>query len=277
VGGGYRPRPARGAAVASSIPQPVRCGAVGKSLPIRVLPDEAAVRSGGRLIDSRPRYHRIEPMRLARTTVGLCLLIGVYAGVASAAPEPSKAPQSWQLSFEFHDLQRISVVLPGDVQQTTFWYLLYTVTNDSGQDVEFYPAFELVTSTMEVVTGGDEISPSVYGAIRARHRKLYPFFRDPLKASGKLLQGEDNARTSAAVFRGFDPMANSVTVYVAGLSGEVARVANPVFDSREPVSEDNPRFFALRKTLAIAYDIPGDVKTRRMANMARRAQKWVMR
>ena len=216
-------------------------------------------------------------MRRTGYILAVSLLLGGSAGLVPAAPEPAKAPQSWQLDFEFHDLLRITLVLPGDKHPTTFWYLLYTVTNESGQDVDFYPAFQLVTSTMQVVTGGDNISPSVYDAIRARHKKLRPFFRDPLRASGKLLQGVDSARTSAAVFRDFDPQANSVTVYVSGLSGEVARVVNPVFDRQKPVSEDNRRFFALRKTLAISYDIPGDLQTRRTATVARRGQEWVMR
>jgi hypothetical protein len=196
---------------------------------------------------------------------------------ALAAPSPSVAPLYWELDFEFTDLQRIEITLPGDRHPTPFWYMLYTVTNNSGKDVDFYPTFELVTSSLEVVTAGDHISPTAYQVIAARHRKLNPFFRNPAKVSGKLLQGPDNARTSAAVFRGFDPQANALTVYVAGLSGEIASVPNPIFDPQTPESAENPRFFPLRKTLAITYDVPGDVRTRRLAAPIRRDKVWVMR
>ncbi len=215
-------------------------------------------------------------MRKVSRSIAAVLLLGVV-GTLVAAPEPAMAPKSWELDFEFHDLQRIDVVLPGDTEPTTYWYLLYTVTNNSGQDVQFYPTFELVTSSLKKVTAGDDISPSVFDALEARYQKIYPFFRHPMKVTGKLLQGPDNARTSAAVFRDFDPEADSFTVYVAGLSGEIETVQNPLFDPEKPESAENPPFFTLRKTLAIKYDLPGDPGSRRMVEPVQRGKKWVMR
>lgn len=209
--------------------------------------------------------------------VGIAAAAGMVAAAAQAAPVPSRAPKSWELDFEFHDLQRLEVVLPGDSRPTAFWYLLYTVTNNSGEDVDFYPSFELVTDTLQVVTAGNNISPTVYDVISGRHKKAYPFFRDPIRASGRLLQGPDNARTSAAVFRDFDHEADSFTVYVAGLSGEIARMTNPSFNRDEAESATNPRYFTLRKSLGIAYNLPGDVRTRNQAVPIRRGQDWVMR
>ena len=208
---------------------------------------------------------------------GLAALFCQSANWAQAAPEPAKAPQSWQLDFTFHDLQRIHIVLPGDSQPTMFWFLLYTVTNNTGQDVGFYPTFELVTDSLQVVRGGDNISPSVYDAIRSRYKKIYPFFRDPSWVSGKLLQGPDNARTSAAVFRNFDPQSNAIAIFVSGLSGEIDRLANPTFDPSQPTSADNMQSFLLRKTLTIEYTVPGDVQTRQTASPVRRKREWVMR
>jgi hypothetical protein len=186
-------------------------------------------------------------------------------------------PQSWELEFEFHDPARIEVTLPGDGKPTVFWYQLYTVTNKTGRDVPFYPQFELITDTLQVVRGGDDVSLRVYDAVRERHRKLHPFMVEPLKVSGKLLQGEDNARTSVAIFRDFNPEASRFTVYIAGLSGEVVRVPNPVFDPSREKSDQNPQFFTLRKTLAIRYDIPGDLATRERAKPIRDGREWVMR
>ena len=204
-------------------------------------------------------------------------LVAVLVGTGQAAPEPAKAPKSWQIDFEFHDLQRMTLTLPGDRHPTVFWYLLYTATNNSGKDVDFFPSFELVTDSLGVLTAGDNISPSVYDAVRGRHKKAYPFFRDPIRASGKLLQGPDNARTSAAVFRDFDPEADAFRIYAAGLSGEIARISNSTFDGDTPQSAGNPRFFTLRKTLEITYHFPGDTNTRHLAAPVRQSQNWVMR
>ncbi len=194
-----------------------------------------------------------------------------------AANDPSPGSRSWQLDVRFHDPQRIDVRLPGDAYNTTYWYMLYKVTNSTGQDRQFFPSFRLVTSTLKVIEGGAEVHPVVYDAIAARHKEEFPFLAPPTKVAGLLLQGEANARASAAVFRTFDPEADGFTIYAAGFCGEIERMANPAFQVKEKESEDNPRFFILRRTLAIRYDLPGDASTRPKATPIRRTREWVMR
>lgn len=206
----------------------------------------------------------------------ICALIG-GAVLCLAAPEPSLAPKSWELDFEFLDLQRISVVLPGDEKPTTCWYMLYTVTNNTSQDVAFYPSFVLVTDSYDTIEGGDGISPTVYDAVRKRYAKLYPFFVTPIKVVGKLLQGEDNAKTSAVVFRQFDASVDRFWIYVGGLSGEVVRVKNPAYSPDKGESSSNQRSYTLRKTLQIEYAMPGDEVTHETVKPARVGYNWVMR
>ena len=206
---------------------------------------------------------------------GLLLAGGAWVGVAQAGPEVSATDA--RLDFAFHDPQRISVTLPGAETATTYWYLLYVVTNRTGSDLQFYPTFDLVTDTLKAVEGGADVHPAVYDAIAARHKREHPFFAPPWKVMGKLLQGEDNARTSAVVFREFDPEADGFTVYVAGLSSHLERVANPGFDVSAPESDENPRFFILRQTLAVGYNLPGDPDTRKEVKPVRRSRTWVMR
>ena len=158
-----------------------------------------------------------------------------------------------------------------------FWYLLYEVTNNTGRDVEFYPSLRLVTDTLKVVEGGADISPSVYDAIAARHKQEFPFLAPPTKVTGLLLQGEENARASVGVFRMFDKAASGFTIYVGGFSGDVRRIANPAFDTKRKKSADNQRFFFLRRTLAIKYDLPGAPDTRWRATPIRKTREWVMR
>ncbi len=210
-------------------------------------------------------------LKLGLLAVGIAVGIAPVSGMA--APKASTTGRSWQLDFRFHDPQRISIVLPGDQAPTTFWYLLYEVTNNTGRDVEYYPSFELVTNTLQTVTGGDNISPSVYEAIAAQHRKEYPFFATPFKVTGTLLQGEINHRVSAAVFRDFDRSAHEFTVFTAGLSGEMKRIPNPT----RAQNKDNPAYYVLRRSLAVTYGLPGDSTTRKSAKPVRKRRDWVMR
>ncbi len=202
---------------------------------------------------------------------------GVLSTADSAAPSGRRGATAWQLDVRFHDPQRLVLRLPGDREETAFWYLLYEVTNNTGRDRQFYPSVRLVTDTLKVVEAGADINPLVYDVIAARHKREFPFFAPPAKVTGLSLQGKENARATVAVFRDFDREASSFTIYASGFSGEIDRVANPAFDVAREESDDNPRFFTLRRTLVITYDFPGDPDTRERATPIRRARDWVMR
>lgn len=219
------------------------------------------------------------------------ILMGVsISSQVWAAPAPSIVPVSWQLDFSYVDPQTISVKLPGRDKPETFWYLLYTVTNNTGQEVQFFPRFELMTNTMQVLLGDPGVHPQVFEAIRARHRPTHPFLVEPVKAMGRLLQGADNARSSVVIWPQFDIKANRFTVYAAGLSGESVLLANPDYkpgeaefvekklgDGTEVRVPINPKFYTLRKTLAIKYILPGDEQTRADARVGRIESEWIMR
>ena len=211
----------------------------------------------------------------------LTWILYVFAATG-VQPDLTRLPElpstlSWRLDVEFHDPQRINVRLPGDMSDSTFWYLLYQVTNNTGADVEFFPSVRLVTDTLQVVEAGSVVHPLVYDKVAERHRKEYPFLAPPATVTGRLLQGEENARASVAVFQPFDPAASSFTIFASGFSGEMSRIPNPAFDAGKAESEENVRAFLVRRTLAIVYDLPGDPSTRQYAKPVRRTREWVMR
>ncbi len=202
----------------------------------------------------------------------------MVAEQAQAAPRGRKSPNNnWQLEVTFQDPQRLTVDTPGEAGPYTVWYVLYEVTNRTRADREFFPTFRLVTDTLEVIEGGANINPVVYDLIAQRHRGEYPFLAPPTAVTGLLLQGEANARASVAVFRDFDPKASRFTIFAGGFSGIIERVPNPAFRVNEAESDANARYFIVRRTLAIAYDLPGDPATRHLAAPVRRSREWVMR
>ena len=215
--------------------------------------------------------------RLLLRFVACAAALAACAAPSEAAPQADIATTAWQLDLRFKDPQRITLRLPGDDYDTTFWYVLYDVTNRTGKDVDFFPSFRIVTDTLQVVEGGANVHPLVYDAIKARHFREFPFFAPPTKVTGPLLQGVENARASAAVFRTFDENAASFTFFISGLSGETERVRNPAFDVKRGESEENPRAFFFRRTLAVVYDLPGDPQTRASATPVRRSRTWEMR
>ncbi len=197
--------------------------------------------------------------------------------VAGTQPEPSLAPTAWQLKFRYADPQRISVVVPGAKQPVVYWYMLYRIENQTDQEVDFYPKFELVTDTLQVIPSEIKVSPEAFRAIQ--RRSAQPLLVPPEQALGRILRGEDRARYSVAIWRNVDPKARAMTVYVSGLSGEMVRTKNPVFDESKPETDTNRRYFVLRKTLAIPYKLPGGQSLREAALPERLIgeEKWIMR
>lgn len=198
------------------------------------------------------------------------------ADSVGSGPAPSAVPISWELKFDFLDLRRITVEIPGAPAET-YWYLVYTATNTSDRSQHFFPIFDLVTDDLKVHTSDTGISPLVFDAIKQRHRLTHPQLLHPTQAIGALQSGQDNARESVAIWRQFDLNVNTIRVFVAGLSGEKRFVRNPGYDPAAPEGPGNPRNFTLRKTLQIVYNLPGSPVTRERGEPQRVAVRWVMR
>ncbi len=244
-------------------------------------------------------------MRTQRTLFGMTLLASMmFSAAVQAAPEPSAAPESWELSLEPSPPTRIQVKLGSGVR--TYWYILYTVTNNSFEDVDFHPEIARVAEIESEVPADLAASmpdkaarisvepaivglhPKVFAAIKKRHAKTHPFLAEPVKAITRLRVGKDNALTSVLVFPDLNPRVSKFTVYFGGLSGERIIKRNPSYrsipatDGRKGATsggaeEKNPKFFVLRKTLAMPYTLPGDERTRRSATPVLGRMGWVMR
>ncbi len=227
-------------------------------------------------------------------TLAPLILLLVLAGQAKQdvglGPQPSPNPISWELEFKFLDPRRIEVELPGSGQREVYWYMVYTVANTSPRSQRFFPMFQLVTEDLRVIDTDMAISPLVFDAIRERHGITHKYLIHPTQAIGALLSGEDNARESVAIWRQVDLTLNSFTIYIAGLTGETRVVTNPVYDSGQPEVREitgpdgrtrevtvNPKYFTLRKTLEIRYNLPGSPAARPRAAPERGEVRWILR
>jgi len=176
--------------------------------------------------------------------------------------EPSRAPVSWELTFKHGPLERI--IINADGKDQTYWYMRYTVTNNSGRDILFVPDFQILAETGTVINSIKIVPNNVFEKIKGLSGNN--LMVSPLNVDGKLLQGEDNARDSVAVFPALDSDARNFQVFAMGLSGETSEVTNPV--TKKPVT--------LQKTLELDYNLPGqaigiDPVTKLTAT------KWVMK
>jgi hypothetical protein len=210
------------------------------------------------------------------------LLVGMMGlamtTMAVGFPKPSPVLTDWELQFKFQDLKRVTICLPGEGEKT-YWYMVYTVTNNTGSDVTFHPEFTIVTNTLQERKSMVDVAPEVFSKIQSEYKNTYPWLENPSKVIGKVLQGKDNARDSVAIWPDFDPKATSVDVYVGGLSGEMTSVPNPLFVKGKSDPKVVPSEFVLRKTLEIHYTLPSDPANRMSIGAKRTDQdiEWIMR
>ena len=205
-------------------------------------------------------------------------IFGIWAlatCVCMAAPEPAiiPAPGQWTVDVEYTHPQQIVLRRTSDNQPVSFWYVILTLTNNTGKDVGFYPKCDLMTDTFQIIPAGKSISPVIFEHIRKRHQKRYPFLELLDKTSNKILQGEDNTKDIAIIWPDFNFQAKSIKVFITGLSNETAEVDHPVATD----NQGKPVKVYLRKTLELSYNLKGDPALRSAINLAPEEKRWVMR
>ena len=214
----------------------------------------------------------IKHRRAVSLFAGLALVAGYHAAPAIAYPQPSISPVSWELRFDHAMPKRIVVEIPGQPSAKAYWYMTYTVTNNSDHDVSFLPTFEWVTKDGKVVQSDQNIPPVVFDKIKAvTGNKLLENY---VMIEGTLRQGEDQAKDGVAIWEEPEPRLGDFTIFVTGLSGE----STPLTDDKgKPMADANGKPILLFKTLELDYKLAGDEVYPGNDLLVKQGEKWVMR
>lgn len=199
----------------------------------------------------------------------------VIASFCLAAPEPAIVPAmgQWTVGTEFTHPQQIVLHRTSDKQPVRFWYTIITLTNNTDEDVDFYPKCDLMTDTFQVTQAGKAVSPVVFEQIKKRHKSRYPFLELLSKSGNRILQGEDNTKDIVVIWPDFDNKARNIKVFIAGLSNETVAINHPVAKD----GFGKPLKVFLRKTLELNYDFKGDPALRSGAGLTYKGKRWIMR
>ncbi|MGB2865879.1 MAG: hypothetical protein WBC05_21280 [Sedimentisphaerales bacterium] len=212
---------------------------------------------------------------MKRFIYGILGIWVIVACVCLAAPEPAivPAPGQWTLDMEFTHPQQITLPRGSDKKQVQFWYTIITLTNNTGNDVDFYPKCDLMTDSFQIIPAGKFVSSMLFDQIKRRHKSKYPFLEPLNNAGSKILQGEDNTKDIAVIWPDFDTQAKSIRLFITGLSNETVAVDHPVSTG----ADGRPLQIFLRKTLELSYSLRGDQALRSNASFAYQGKRWVMR
>lgn len=204
----------------------------------------------------------------------LMLLICTFAGQAAyAAPKPTMSPnaKNWTLNVTYEHPRQIAVKCPGDKNVKKYWYTILSITNKTGKDVPFYPQFDLMTDTFEVVPAGKKVQNFIFDEIKKTVKGKYPFLISMDEMPSKILQGEDNTVDLAIIWPEFDSKSKNVKFFFAGLSNETT--ALELLDKKD----NEVKVYYLRKTLVLDYAFPGDSAINCRNGLKFLSQDWVMR
>lgn len=188
----------------------------------------------------------------------------LFAGLASAqVPQPSPYPVSWELKFTHGRPQRVVVELPGH-NPSAWWYMTYTVTNQSDRELIFLPVFEMLTSDGQVIRSDKNIPLPVFEAICQREGNR--FLEQTTQLAGEIRLGDEQSRDGVAIWP--EPMKEmgNFSIFVGGLSGEAVTIPGP---------DDKP--VILRKTLQLNYLVRGDDVYPGEDEVNENPEQWVMR
>ena len=212
--------------------------------------------------------------RIAYGTLVVCIILSSVSS-AIAAPEPAIVPGigHWTMDTEYSPLQKIEIPTRGQNQPDFFWYIILTITDNTGEDLDFYPKCDLMTDNFQILSEGTSVTPYVFRMIKNRHQNKYPFLESLDSAGNRILQGSDNTKDIAIIWPDFNKNVQSVKLFVSGLSNETVVIKHPV----ELDENGNPVKVFLRKTLELSYSIKGGALSRENATPVFKGKRWVMR
>lgn len=210
----------------------------------------------------RPKRSRMKKL-VAAGLAAVCLFLSDRP--AAAFPEPNVVTTSWQLEFKHEHPRAMQVRLPGEQDPRTYWYMVYTVTNNSGEEQNFVPVITLLSDAGDFVSAQKGIPPVVFTTLKQRLRN--PLLTNPTQVVGRILQGADNAIDGVAIWSMPDHDVNHVSIFFEGLSGETHVI-------KDPRTGDDK---LLRKTLHLQYDTPGSVERQPEKPWIFNDLRWVVR
>lgn len=199
----------------------------------------------------------------------LTLAALVLTSAVGLAPEPDPVPTRWQLEIAPGPL-RTAYVHAGDASGA-YLYFTYSVTNNTGEDLEFVPSFEMATDGGPVMLSGSGVAPAVTDQLLALLEN--PFLQDQIDILGPIQQGPENAKHGVVIWPLERFQADEVRVFGAGFSGETDAIELP--NARTGEVER----LVFRKTLMMRFDTPGEIAVGQRGDRPFDVleRRWIMR
>jgi hypothetical protein len=184
------------------------------------------------------------------------------ASVAVAGhPKPAAVPYRWELDFTPGDLRLY--IHPDD--GAAYWYFTYAITNRTGREQTWAPELVLFTDDGHILRSGANVPPEVNASLLALLGN--EFLEVQNEILGEIFPGKGHMKEGLVVWRAPAKDMTEMSLFISGLSGETARIRNPVTNDE----------VILRKTLQRDYLVPGNDAGRGSTPAELVGQRWILR
>ena len=202
--------------------------------------------------------------RLRTLSIGslAVLLTTLFVTVAAAGyPKPAPVPRSWELDFDPGPLRLYLDRQSGQ----RYWYFTYVVENDSGADRIWAPSFTLFSDDGEIIESGRDVPANVTESLITLLGN--DLLEQQNEAIGDLFEGPEHAIDGIVIWPADNLKVNEISLFIAGVSGETARVMHPITGES----------LVLRKTLQRDYLIPGNAVALGSDPVELASERWILR
>ena len=127
-----------------------------------------------------------------------------------------------------------------------YWYMIYDVVNNTGQDQRFAPRIDLLIDDGSLVRQGEGVPSTVTKQLKEFLGN--ELLEDQFEILGEVLQGKAHAKSGLVIFPAADLTPTELTVFVQGLSRETEKTTNPTTGAQ----------VTLRKAARLDYLVAGD-------------------
>lgn len=207
--------------------------------------------------------HLISDIRTKFVTLAIAsLTVLTIATSIMAYPTPAAVPYRWELAFEPGPLR---LYVDSASNSDVYWYFTYKITNRTGRDQVWAPSLTLFTDLGEIMQSGRGVPANVVDAIDDLLGN--ELLETQNEIIGDIHHGKEHAKEGIAVWPALGTDINEISLFIAGISGETARITNPL------TNED----VLLRKTLQRDYLIRGDALARGSKPIELIRQEWILR
>ncbi len=203
----------------------------------------------------QPRFRFVLPL-----IAFLCVVGQVIA--QQGHPVPRNMAIRWELDYEPGDL-RLHV---DRTDGRAYWFFTYKITNRTRKARVWAPTFVLFTDAGEILESGEGVPRRVtFELLKLLGNDL---MENQTQIIGDLLEGPTMAKDGLVVWPARNTRVNQLKMFVGGISGETARVTNPITGERT----------ILRKTWEQNYLIPGDALPRGHEPLQKKGDsRWIFR